>query len=167
MISRTTFSSLMDYLKRRYTLTVKPIVIKIALRVLGSLAAVLGLSMLGFSLVFLSPITSMKPDLAFSVVVGAIQILLGLYLSYVGYLVWFRLSPHAVRHVLGTLAFVLLGALGSSADHHRLIRSSDVFEAISFAIGVIAFYILYRCMVAYCCNRLFPATPRDPAVVRQ
>ena len=67
----------MDYLKRRYTLTVKPIVIKIALRVLGSLAAVLGLSMLGFSLVFLSPITSMKPDLAFSIVVGALQILLG------------------------------------------------------------------------------------------
>src|SRR5678816_1236304 len=118
MISRTTFPSLMDYLKRRCTLTVKPIVIKIALRVLGSLAAVLGLSMLGFSLVFLSPITSMKPDLAFSIVVGAIQILLGIYLSYVGCLVWFRLSPHAVRHVLGTLAFMLFATLGAVSYTH-------------------------------------------------
>ena len=88
----------------------QPTFLKAAIRVLGSLIGLFGVSMLGFG-VFLFLPSFITSGGAFGIAFAVFGILLGVYFTRVGYLVWFRWSPLAVRHVVGTLAFLLLGQL--------------------------------------------------------
>lgn len=142
----------------------KPIVIKVIIRALASLAALLGLSILFFDLTLHLP-NSIKSGEGFGIGFSVFGILLGLYLSYIGFLGWFRFSPRAVRHLLGALAFMLVSTIGGASRRFESVESSEL-SAFYFLGGGLILYLLYRWAVSYCCRSLFPishgANPQIP-----
>ena len=131
----------------------QPTFLKAAIRVLGSLIGLFGVSMLGFG-VFLFLPSFITSGGAFGIAFAVFGVLLGVYFTRVGYLVWFRWSPLAVRHVVGTLAFLLLGQL-TRLINPRPTSPSDwsVFWPLA---GFLAIYLLYQFIVARCLRLLFP-----------
>jgi hypothetical protein len=137
----------------------KSFVIKVIIRALASIWALLGLSMLFFSLTLFLP-NSIKSRDGFSIGISAFGILLGCYFCYVGFLGWLRFSPLAVRHILRTLAFMQVGTIGRAEQRFEF-NDSPEFTALCFFGGWLLFYLLYRWVVSYCCRQLFPIPLND------
>ena len=132
----------------------QPIFVRVTIRVLGSLIGLFGVSMLGFSAFLFLPKSIMSGNV-FSIAFAVICVLLGVYFTRVGYLVWFRWSPLAVRHVIGTLAFLLIGKLSPSHPHGT---GSPGWWALWWFAGFLVIYFLYQSAVAYCSRLLFPVS---------
>ncbi len=111
--------------------------------------------MLGFG-VFLFLPAFITSGGAFGIAFAVFGILLGVYFTRVGYLVWFRWSPLAVRHVIGTLAFLLLGQLVRFVHPHATgLPDWSVFWPLA---AFLAIYFLYQFAVARCLRLLFPVS---------
>ena len=137
---------------------VKPTIIKVSLRVVASLAALLGLAMIFFALLHLP--SSIRSGRAFGFGFSVLGVFLGFYLSYLGFLGWCRLSPAAVRQILGTLAFLLVGPVGAATRRFAASESLEL-SAVCFMGSGILFYVLYRWGVSYSCRHLFAAPSQD------
>ena len=76
------------------------------------------------------------------VTTGFLFIFLGLYLLYVGYLIWWRFSPLAIRHICGVIAFYSLGIFQIFVEWLTGPQLSVVSGIISLfsLIGVFCFY---------------------------
>jgi hypothetical protein len=130
----------------------KLIVAKIAMRVAGTLAGLVGLCFLPAMLVGLyHSITEPYPLM---ILVAAFALAISAYLMYVAYLVWFRFSPLAVRHVCGALGFYVLTLVPRLLD---LSRNPDR-PWMGFALlgSFVAVYIAYRFASHRLSRLLFP-----------
>lgn len=87
---------------------------------------------------------------------GVIFILLGAYISYAGYILWFRLSPEVVRLTLGLFAFMLFG----TTRHLEPAVPPEYFFFYLGGVGLVV-YLLYQWLVSYCCRCLFPSQLAD------
>ena len=91
----------------------KPTTAKILMRVVGTLAGLLGLVMLPFGFMFYHSITERN---VWMILLPVCLQALAAYFIYVAYLVWFRFSPLAVRHICGTLALYVLALVTKLFD---------------------------------------------------
>lgn len=99
----------------------KTSVAKIILRILGAIAGLFGLPMVvTMACVLYSSIRDGDLGLTLFVAFGGA---LDAYLIYVGYLLWFRFSPLAVRHICGILAFGLLCGTPRAFESNRDIEA--------------------------------------------
>ena len=124
--------------------------LKLCFRLLGSLVGLFGLAGLYFSLAFFVP-RALATANPIGAGLAAIGLLMSAYLTFVGYLTWWRWSPAAVRHLVGTGAFVLCSFLG-----HPRGPSSPPYL---FLLALLLSYPLYRLAASRCCRRLFPTRP--------
>lgn len=100
-------------------------------------------------------------DNGFFIMEIVFSILLNIYFIYVGYLAWFRWSPMAVRHILGSLAFISITQI-ANIQSYRSTGPSDYFFWLEIA-GFLIIYLLYQITARYCCRLLFPdLTSHDP-----
>jgi hypothetical protein len=67
----------------------------------------------------------------FGVIFSSFFALLGLYLLYVAYLCWWRLSPRVVRHVCAASAFCLLGVVGFVLERFEPVLSQGGVSALT------------------------------------
>jgi hypothetical protein len=133
---------------------VKVIVAKIAMRIAGTLAGLLGLCLLPAMLVGLySSITESDP---WMILFATFSLAISAYFMYVAYLVWLRFSPLAVQHVCGALAFYVLILIMRLFE---LSRNRDQ-PWIGFALpgSFVAVYIAYRVASHRLSRLLFPET---------
>jgi hypothetical protein len=132
--------------------------ITIALKVLATGAALLGLSMLYFVFAQRLP-RSMATRDGVGVLICLFDTFFGGYLAFAGFYAWFRFSPHAVRHIL-TLVFLMLlwtisGKLGR-APH------TSPYWFLGIAVSC---YLFYRLAYFFCLTQLFPLpTPAAPSL---
>ena len=91
------------------------------------------------------------------VALAVAALVISVYESYVGYLVWFRWSPLAVRQVTGVLAFLVWTLAAAYAPHESPAGTPDWMMMAPMA-GLVILYAGYRWLTAYWCERLFPFT---------
>ena len=114
--------------------------LKVALRVIGMLSGVMGVAgiLFGSYLLFCAGQDAKWWALAFSV----FSLLFAGYLVYVAYLVWFKLSPLAVRHVCGLIGFYVFGLAT------KLVRTThdptSSWASVAFLGCLIAIYFGYK-----------------------
>ncbi len=153
-------------------------VAKILIRVVGTIAGIVGVTDLWVSLVIFRPaITSDGPWTIRSLMEFSLQLLMlliGPYLVWVGYLVWFRFSPLAVRHACGFLGYLFWGALIWGALLYRISEPTSPWLALA-GLGSLVFVCwAYRAGSRYLIRLLFsepptppgasPATPTTPTI---
>jgi hypothetical protein len=129
-----------------------PNVIKIGIRALASIAALIGITGLVFDLTIFLPSSIAAGD-AFGIGFWLFGILLGVYLTYVGYLGWCRFSPRSVRHILCAVALALLCLASSLLDRY------PQAPPYLFLGAIILCYAFYRFAASICCRRLFRDAP--------
>ncbi len=139
----------------------KPVYLKLGIRVFGTMAGLLGISGLFFALGLFLP-HAMSSGKMFGVVFAATILAVSAYESYVGYLVWFRWSPLAVQHVVGVLAF-LVWAMASRYAFHRPSAAAPDWTLALPMVGLVVLLFCYRWLTAYWCRQLFP--PVAPAAL--
>jgi hypothetical protein len=137
--------------------TMKAIVAKIVMRIAGTLAGLMGFCLFSAMLVGLySSITErdlrMVPFAVFSLAISA-------YLMYAAYLVWFRFSPLAVRHVCGALGFCVLMLLMQLPDWSRI--PDQPWMEFAFLGSFVAVYIAYRLASNRLSRLLFPESSSE------
>ena len=129
---------------------------KIIVRGIGTLAALLGIGILCATPFLVAHILRDQANrwrLAFLLLPVAIAN----YLVYVGYLVWFRFSPRAIRHVCGAVGFYLLG---QSVEVFG--RSNEMLTSFVFLGCLVLVYFGYRFASSRLSSWLFP--PVNPGV---
>jgi hypothetical protein len=125
---------------------------KALMRVAGALAGVSGVVMLCFGL---SPLYhSVTEQDPWMIGLAALLLALPVYLVYVAYLVWFRFSPLAVRHICGTLAFLMLGLVTTLFDPTR--DSGTPWRSLAFLGCLLAALMGYRIASERLSRWLFP-----------
>ena len=82
-------------------------------------------------------------------------LVLGLYFLYVAYIVWFKFSPLAVRHVCGMIGFYALMLLTKLPPD----RTSQA--PLLFLGGLIVAYFIYRATTRYFSRVIFPEPVLD------
>lgn len=135
--------------KRAMKLTVA----KIVMRVIGTLAGLLGLGMLGLApFIFYHAIAEWN---LWMILLAAFPLALAVYLVYVAYLVWFRFSPLAVRHICGALGFygfTLLTPLFNPGPG----GPDTAWSALAFLGCIVGVYLAYRVASNRLSRLLFP-----------
>lgn len=123
-------------------------IVFIAVRILGTLAGLLGVSSLWFTQ-FMWP-DEADEHIVLKRVLAVFVTLVAIYLLYVAYLVWWKYSPLAVRHLVAVLSLYLWTKIPATEDRTP---ASGLIILSSFA----AMYVAYR-LASYYLNRLlFPA----------
>jgi hypothetical protein len=133
--------------------------IKTLMRAIGILSGLLGLSMLCVAPFMLyHAITERNPSMTVLMVVFPLAF--GLYFIYVAYLVWFKFSPLAVRHICGALGFYLLAPVAMLFDPSR--DSGTPWTAFAFLGCLVVVYFTYRLASDRLNKLLFPqSVPGD------
>jgi hypothetical protein len=131
----------------------KRLIAKITMRVVGTLAGPSGLGMLCVTPFMLYHFITGRDLLM--IVFAAFPLALAAYFSYVAYLVWFRFSPLAVRHICGTLGFLILVLATNLFDPSR--HSAAPCAAFAFLGSLVAAYFAYRVASNQLSQLLFPA----------
>ena len=117
-----------------------PTVAKTILRASAALAAAVGIGSLASSCYFLFK-SIVGRDLLMGIM-GVLSLGLSVYLGYVAFLVWFRFSPPAVRHICGFLAFSLLPI---TTEFLNPLNETDTALSSILSLGVlVAVYFAYR-----------------------
>ena len=80
----------------------------------------------------------------FEVIMGCIFGLLGLYLLYVAYHCWWRLSPRIIRHVCAVSAFYLLGVVGFILDRLESVLSQGGVSALELVAFTGIVWVYFR-----------------------
>jgi catechol 2,3-dioxygenase-like lactoylglutathione lyase family enzyme len=131
-------------------------VAKIMMRVIGTLAGLLGIGSLFFTPFVLHQLMVPQSPLTilFSLYFAFFSLAVDAYFIYAAYLVWFRFSPLAVRHMCGLLGFSALVLVAKLADplHHP---HTPWAPLISLA-GLGAVYFGYRAASNRLSRFLFP-----------
>lgn len=125
--------------------------LKILVKLIGSLSGLLGFGMLCVDLFFLVGVFKaatwwMVPIAMFSFGIAA-------YLLYVAFLVWFRFSPLAVRHVCGALGFYALSLATNCLNPERL--ASTPWISFAWLGCLIAVYFGYKAASRWLSRRIF------------
>lgn len=127
---------------------------KIVLRVVGTLAGLLGLGMLCVTpfMVYHS-ITERN---GWMILLAVFPLAVAIYFIYVAYLAWFRFSPLAVRHICGALGIYVLMLVTKLFDASR--NSETPWTAFAFLGCLVAVYFAYRTASNRLSRLLFPET---------
>jgi hypothetical protein len=139
-------------------------VAKILLRVIGTLAGLLGALML-----VVTPFMFLRVYAGKSIAVvllGLFPFVVAGYFLFAAYLVWFRFSPRAVRHICGTFGFFLLmfATRFVTTPPAPVAPASAPLGAIAFLSFMIAVYFGYRIASRYLIRLLFPVVSSDVQV---
>ena len=127
-------------------------VAKILLRVIGTLGGLLGLGMLCVApIMFFHSVGERNP---WMILLAAFPLAMSAYLIYVGYLVWFRFSPLAVRHICGALGFYIITLVPKISDPSR--DPSSPWGPFLFLACLVAVYFGYRSISGKLSRWLFP-----------
>jgi len=131
--------------------------LKVVLRVIGTLSGVAGVAALFFASYVL-----VRAELdvnGWRLALNLFSLLLGSYLVYVGYLVWFRLSPLAVRHVCGLLGMYVFSLAMKLVD----VRSdpSSPWASVAFLGCLFGVYFGYKAVSRWLSRQLFPDPSPD------
>ena len=129
---------------------------KILMRVVGTLAGLLGLGMLCITpFLIYHAVAEQMGGMIFFVV---LPLPVAAYFIYAAYLVWFRFSPVAVRHVCGALGFYTLTLFPKAFEQFR----DAEWMPFAFLGCLFAVYVAYRVVSRYLSRWLFPEA--SPAV---
>lgn len=121
-------------------------VAKIFVQSVGTLAGLSGLAILA-SVAFM-PAHSLES-------LAILSLLLAVYLIYVACLVWFWLSPLAVRHVCGLLGFCVLMLILELLEPRKYDHNA-IWPGFVFIGSLVAVYIGYRVASHNLSHFLFP-----------
>jgi hypothetical protein len=124
---------------------------KVVVKGIGTLAALLGVGMLCVTPFLIAHSLREETNrwwLAFLL----LPLGIAAYLIYVGYLVWFRFSPRAVRHVCGAVGFYLLGQCMELFG-----RSGEIGTSFAFLGCLAVVFFGYRFVSTRLSRWLFPA----------
>ena len=132
---------------------------KVVVRVIATLVGLLGLWLLFTALLLLYHVIPERD--AGRISMGVFALPFAAYYLYTAYLVWFRFSPLAVRHVCGALClygmiFVTAKLLEVTAHSYAL------WPAFAFLGCVVAVYIAYRFVSNRLSRLLFPENVQEP-----
>lgn len=134
-----------------------PRIVKVLLRIVGTLAGLVGGGMLCVStVVFYRSYNVLSAEMREFWMIGlaAFTLALAVYFLFVAYLVWFRFSPRAVRHVCGVLGFyVLMSTTKLFPSVHNSDTSWMAFVFLGLLVGV---YFAYRWASTRLSRYLFP-----------
>ncbi len=122
------------------------------MRVVGTLAGLLGAGMLSIGPFILYHAYTERSPLM--MVFAVFPLVFGVYFVYVGYLVWFKYSPLAVRHICGTVAFYVFVLVSKLFGAGREAEPSWVTFAPLGCLFVVFF--AYRLASARLSRWLFP-----------
>jgi hypothetical protein len=125
---------------------------KIAIRVVGTLAGLTGIGMV-FVLPMLARV-SLAELSPWMLLLSMLPLAVIIYFIWVGYLVWFRFSPLAVRHTCGAVAFHLLGLVTNALA--AIPQPLTPWRALVFWSSLVAVYIMYRVASDRLNRRIFP-----------
>ncbi len=120
------------------------------MRVVGTLAGILGVLFLGFAPFMLS--NAVTDRNLVMILFAALPLVLAVYFLYVSYLVWFKLSPLAVRHICGALGFYSLTLVPKLLGSLRYTG----WAAIIYFCCVVGVYLAYRIVTRRLSRLLFP-----------
>ena len=123
----------------------------IVVRILGTLAGLSGVALLRFSQFMWS--VEGRENAEFGKVMATFGVMVAGYLLYVAWLVWWRFSPLAVRHVCGVLAVYAWSQIPHSQSR------SPAMGLVLFG-SLIGMYVVYRA-VSYFVNCLLFPIPRE------
>jgi hypothetical protein len=123
----------------------------VAVRVLGTLLGVLGCLLLWYAQ-YSWPQVGNKHSLFMKLATGS-GILFAIYFFYVAYLVWFRYSPLAVRHVVAVFILYLWSKIPTTDDRTPA-------AGLVLLVSLVAMYLAYRLATRYLNRLLFP-TPQQ------
>jgi hypothetical protein len=127
-------------------------IVKTVMRVVGTLAGLLGVGMLCITPFMLHhSITQRNP---WMILLAVFPLALAAYFIYVAYLVWFRFSPLAVRHICGALGFYVLTLVTKLFDPAR--DSDAAWPAFAFLGCLVVVYFSYRVASDRLSRWLFP-----------
>ena len=129
---------------------------KILMRVVGTLAGLLGLGMLCI-LPFLIH-HAIAEQMGWMILFAVFPLPVAAYFIYAAYLVWIRFSPVAVRHVCGALGFYTLTLFPKAFERFR---DAD-WMPFAFFGCLVAVYLACCVVSHYLSRRLFPEA--SPAV---
>lgn len=120
----------------------------------GTLAGIFGVIYVGsaFLVAFPANVPGLNP--VWVHVFRGFTLLLGLYLLWVCYLVWFQFTPKAVRQVCGLAAFSLVAAISSAMGTQWFANS--FWMPFAFLGIQAAIYYGYRRSTRYLNEILFP-----------
>ena len=148
----------------------RSLIAKIVARTIGSLAGLLGIGSLFFTLLVLESHHSMIQrgplTILFTVFFAVFSLAVDAYFIYAAYLVWFTYSPLAVRHICGLLGF------GALIPVTKLVvpsmRADSPWAPCVFFAGLAGVYFAYRAASERLSRFLFPDITRgarheDPA----
>ncbi len=127
---------------------------KILMRVVGTLSGLFGLMLLCVGPFMLYHAITKHDGLMIGFTI--FPLVLALYFLYVAYLVWFKFSPLAVRHVCGILAFYALMLMTNLFRPNRP-SSENPWLAFVFLGGLVIVYFIYGATTRYFNRLLFPA----------
>lgn len=129
-----------------------PNIAKVLMRVAGTLAGLLGVGMLCFApfMVYHS-FTERNP---WMIGFAIIPLAVAAYFVYVTYLVWFRFSPLAVRHICGAIGFYVLALITKLFDPVR--DSGTPLAALAFLGCLVVVSFAYRFASDRLSRWLFP-----------
>jgi hypothetical protein len=133
---------------------VKAIVAKIVVRIAGTLAGLCGFSL--FSAMLMGLYSSITEPNSGMIFFAAFALAFSAYLMYVAYLVWFRFSPRAVRHVCGAIGVYVLSLVPRLLDLSR--HGDQPWIEFAFLGSFVAVYIAYRVASHRLSRLLFPET---------
>lgn len=114
---------------------------------LGILSALMGIVNLCAAPTFLADKDGM-------IIIGFLVLFLGLYLFYVSFLIWWRFSPLAIRHICGVIAFFSLGIIQIFVEWVTGSQLSVASGIISL-FSLIAVFCLYRWASKYFTRMIF------------
>lgn len=133
----------------------KPNVAKAVIRAIGTLGALLG----AYSLVFMA---KFLPDFMNEmgrvvVVFYVLSLIIDAWLLWIGYLVWFRFSPLAVRQACGALGFAAFFGLITTVAIYFPIDANNAGWNLLASLGCFVFVLVaYRVLSRYLNRVIFP-----------
>ena len=125
-------------------------VAKILLRVISALAG-----LLGFGILCITPFLihhSIAEQQGWMIFFLVLPLLVAVYFIYAAYLVWFRFSPVAVKHICGALGFYVVTLFPKVFERFR---DAD-WMPIAFLGSLLVVYLAYRVVSHRLSRWLFP-----------
>jgi hypothetical protein len=134
--------------------------LKAAIRAVGTIAGLFGIPFILMGFFLISELAAKKAFDSITMLVAALAVIPGIYLTWLLFLVWRRFSPKAVLHCCGAIAFFVLGI--PSVWFDRLGQRSGQFGEIQDIWGPLAFLLWllfviagYRALSRWLIRRLF------------